>query len=237
MTEAADIRELYVLPLSEFTASRDRLAQQLRAEGRDDEADIVAKLRKPSVAAWALNLAARAQPDVVEQLLESHQRLRLADSNQTLHDASLLRTAAVTTLTDAAVSELQERGQAVSGQTRDRVNRTLLAVATDSQGEADLAAGTLSRELEPSGIGWGDTRLPPPPAPDPGREAVLAAEKARDTALALEAEAVAAAERVETAKQTLTEARGRARSARAAADEASRAAEAAEQAARRLSRT
>jgi predicted ribosome quality control (RQC) complex YloA/Tae2 family protein len=105
-------------------------------------------------------------------------------------------------------------------QTRDRINRTLLAVATDSQGEADLAAGTLVRELEPSGGGWGEIELPPLPEPDPAEQAAAAAEWAREQARKLEREAVDAESQVETAKQALAEARRRAKQARSAADKA-----------------
>lgn len=225
MTEVAESRELFTRPLAEFTDARDQLAKRLRAEGRPDDADSVAGLRKPTVAAWALNLAARDHPEAVDELLESHRRLRRAGTKDELQEASLLRTRAVAVLTEAALRELQDRGQAASAQTRDRVNRTLLAIATDTQGEADLEAGTLVRELEPSGAGWGDTELPPPPAPDPGHEAALAAEKARDLARQLDAAATAAEEQLEAAKQEVIAARRRAKSARAAANEAAKAAE------------
>ncbi|MGH8951771.1 MAG: hypothetical protein ACRDX9_10125 [Acidimicrobiia bacterium] len=225
--ETPDIVEaagLFSLPLDQFTAARDGLVRDLRSDGDEEEAKRVGKLRKPSVAAWALNQAARHHPEIVDQLLDSHQRLRSAGSRESLEEASKLRRKTVTDLTESAMAELGGG----SLQTRDRINRTLLAVATDPQGEADLKAGILVRELEPSGIGWGDTELPPPPAPDPGQEAALAAEKARELARKLEAEAVAADEQLESAKQALTEARSRAKSARAAADKAAKEAEEAE---------
>ena len=218
IVEAAD---LFSLPLDRFTAARDGLVRRLRADGDEEEASRVGKLRKPSVAAWALNQVAHHHPKTVDQLLDSHQRLRSAGTRESLEEASQLRRKTVTDLTESAMAELGGG----SLQTRDRINRTLLAVATDPQGEADLKAGTLVRELEPSGIGWGDTDLPPPPAPDPGQEAALAAEKARDLARKLDAEALAADEHLEAAKQALAEARSRAKSARAAADKAAKAAE------------
>jgi hypothetical protein len=228
IVEAAD---LFSLPLDQFTAARDGLVRRLRADGDEEEAKRVGKLRKPSVAAWALNQAARRHAKTVDQLLASHQQLRSAGSRESLEKASHLRRATVTELTELAMAELGGG----SAQTRDRINRTLLAVATDPQGETDLEAGILVRELEPSGIGWGDTELPSPPAPDPGQEAALAAEKARDLARKLDAEAVAADEQLEAAKQTVTEARSRAKSARAAAVKAAKAAEAAEESARDFS--
>ena len=155
--------DLYILPFDQFTPARDALAERLKAEGDAEEAKRVAKLRKPSVAAWALNRAAQSHPELVSKLVDSHKMLRQAGSRQAVEEASVTRRQAVAALTDAAMTEL-DKG---SLQTRDRVNRTLLAVATDAEGEADLAAGTLVRELEPSGGGWGEIELPPLPEPDP----------------------------------------------------------------------
>ena len=162
----AEAADLYILPLDQFTAARDALAERLKAEGDADEAKRVAKLRKPSVAAWALNRAARSHPELVSRLVDSHKMLRQAGSRQAVEKASATRRQAVAALTDAAMSELDNG----SLQTRDRVNRTLLAVATDAEGEADLITGTLVRELEPSGGGWGEMELPPVPEPDPAEQ-------------------------------------------------------------------
>ncbi len=212
----AEIADLYNLPLDEFTTARDALSQRLKANGDAEEATRVAKLRKPSVAAWALNRASRNNPELVGRLIDSHKMLRKAGSRKAVEEASVTRRQSVAALTDAAISEL-EKG---SLQTRDRINRTLLAVATDPQGEADLAAGTLVRELEPSGGGWGEMELPPVPEPGPAEQDARAADEARERARALELEASDAEAQVETAKQALAEARSRAKRARSAADKA-----------------
>jgi hypothetical protein len=109
---------------------------------------------------------------------------------------------------------------ASSLQTRDRVNRTLLAVATDPEGEANLEAGTLVRELEPTGVGWGEIDLPPPPPPDPAEEARRLVEEANIRAAKLESEAEAAEQEVERFKEALAQAKDRSRKARAAARKA-----------------
>jgi hypothetical protein len=212
----AEVADLYILPSDQFTAARDALSQRLKAEGDDEEAKRVAKLRKPSVAAWALNRAARSNPELVGRLIDSHKMLRQAGSRQAVEEASVTRRQAVAALTDAAMAEL-DKG---SLQTRDRVNRTLLAVATDAEGEADLGAGTLVRELEPSGGGWGEMELPAVPEPDPAEQDARAADEARERARALDIEAIDAEAEVETAKQALAEARRRAKQARSAADKA-----------------
>jgi hypothetical protein len=210
------VSDLYILPLDQFTAARDELAQQLKSAGDVDEAKRVAKLRKPSVAAWALNRASRENPDEVGRLRDSHRELRKAGSRQAVERASEMRRGAVAALTNAAMAELD----AGSLQTRDRVTRTLLAIATDAQGEADLAAGTLVRELEPSGGGWGEMELPPVPEPDPAEQAAAALKEARERARILEIEAGDAESDLEVAKKALAHARRRAKEARSAADKA-----------------
>jgi hypothetical protein len=50
-------RDLYGLPLDRFTEERNSLAKQLRQDGARDQAAAVAKFRKPSAAAWAVNRA------------------------------------------------------------------------------------------------------------------------------------------------------------------------------------
>ncbi|MGH8914755.1 MAG: hypothetical protein ACRDZM_09610 [Acidimicrobiia bacterium] len=233
---ASTVADLYQLSLDQFTGARDQLAHRLRTEG-SDEADQVAKLRKPSVAAWALNRAAHDHSELVDQLLESHRQLREADSANAIQMASEARRRAVTVLVDAALAELRADGRPESLQTREKINRTLLAVATDPQGETDLGAGTLVRELEPSGGGWGDMTLPPPPRENPRHVAEEAAGNARAKAEKLEIAAVEAERRLEAAKQAVTDARRRAKQSRLAADQAAKEAREAEKTARETSAT
>jgi hypothetical protein len=232
--DIAESADLFSLPLTQFTAARDRLTERLRTDGSIEEAERVGRLRKPSIVAWALNRVARLEPEQVDRLLDSHRQLREAGSAEAMQTASELRRQAVTGLVEAAMAELRADGRPDSLQTRDRINRTLLAVATDPQGESDLKAGVLVREIDPSGGGWGDMTLPSPPPPDPGHEAGEAAGKARAKAEKLEAEADEAERRLEVAKQAVAEARSRAKSARTAADRAAKDAQAAEKTARDL---
>jgi hypothetical protein len=214
--EVESASDLYVLPLDSFTAARDGLARRLKASGDEDGAQEVSAMRKPSVAAWALNQVSRLDPEAVEQLLESHRKLRKAGSRQAVEEASRLRQDSVSELTEKAMAVLDSGSQ----QTRDRINRTLLAVATDQDGEANLESGTLVRELEPTGVGWGEIDLPAPPAPDPAEEASRIIEEARAKATRLDADAEAAEQEVERLKESLAQARSRAKKARSAAGKA-----------------
>lgn len=219
--DVTDPADLYSLPLDRFTASRDLLARWLRSRGRDDDATTVARLRKPSLAAWGLNRASRSNPDLVERLRESHRQLRAAETTQAMSSASEMRHQAVSALVEAAVTEIRAAGRPDTSQTRDRITSTVLAVATDPEAEAALEEGRLIRELEPSGAGWGEMGLTSVPA-EPRGDTVDAAERARARADRLSQDAAAAERRLEIAERAVEEARQRAVVARTLADEASR---------------
>jgi hypothetical protein len=229
--------DLYSLPLDQFIVARDRLTARLAAEGQTDQAATVAKLRKPSVAAWALNRASRHRPDAVERLVASHHRLRAASSAELLHEASERRRKAVAELEAVALAELTADGRPISGAIKDRIDSTLLAVATDPRGEEDLVAGRLVREIELSGAGWGDFGFVPVPEEDPAVRAKAAAERTRARADRLRNEAESAEQQVELAQRALVEAKRRAKEAQARAEEASAEAQEAEAAVGKATRS
>src|SRR2546423_1744237 len=63
------VDRLYALPLEEFTRERDAAAREVRKAGDRAAAAIIAKLPKPTPAAWAANQVAREHPDVLSALL------------------------------------------------------------------------------------------------------------------------------------------------------------------------
>src|SRR2546421_685211 len=75
---AADeiIDGLYGLPLGEFTRARNEAAGELRRAGRREEAEQVKALRKPTVAAAAVNLLVREHRREVEEFLGAAATLR-----------------------------------------------------------------------------------------------------------------------------------------------------------------
>ena len=133
--------------------------------------------------------------------------LRKAGSRQAVEEASVTRRQAVAALTDAAMAELDNG----SLQTRDRITRTLLAVATDSEGEAISPpghwCGSWSR-LEAVGVRWSCRRCR-----ISTEQEARAVDEARERAGKFEIEAIDAEAQVETAKQALAEAKRRARQA------------------------
>ena len=70
--------ELFVTPPAEFVAVRNRFAKELKAAGRSELAARVAKLRRPSVTHWALNVAARSEPEIASAWADSAEVARAA---------------------------------------------------------------------------------------------------------------------------------------------------------------
>src|SRR4051812_4272509 len=70
------VAELYGLPLNDFVSGRDALARELRRAGEKEHAAEVARLKRPSVAAWAVNQLARRNLKELDLLLDAGHRLR-----------------------------------------------------------------------------------------------------------------------------------------------------------------
>src|SRR6478672_300557 len=84
---------LYGLPLEQFTAERDAAAKALRKAGDREAAAVLAKLPKPTPAAWAANQVARTEPDVRDEFLAAGAALREAQEAALAGDAGELRDA------------------------------------------------------------------------------------------------------------------------------------------------
>jgi hypothetical protein len=174
--------ELYGLPPGEFTSARDARAKELREEGDREAAEAVKGLRKPTVAAWALNQLARRRRKDLERLLSAGEELRSAQEELLAGgDRSAFQEAAsrerdlVTELSADAATLASEAGQR-SGGLREKVAGTLHAAALDEETAQELRAGRLTRERDAIG-GFGEMAPAPPgraarPAPsdEPSRE-------------------------------------------------------------------
>jgi hypothetical protein len=155
-----EVDHLYGLALDEFVPARDALAKRLRADGRADEADEIAALRKPSVAAWAANQAVRTQPKAARELWEAGDALRRAHAaivggkgkGDTLREATARQRAALGPLVEAASCLLDHRGHSLSRQTVERAGDTLHAASLDPTLRDDAAAGRLATDHRYAGL-------------------------------------------------------------------------------------
>ena len=158
---AVDVDELYGLPLDRFVAERGRLAQALRAAGRRDEAAVVAGLRKPSAAAWAVNQLVRTQSRALADLFDAGDVLRDVQSGVLAggRDGRALRRAAeheratVNALVHTARGLLTREGHELSPAILDRVADTLHAGALSDEARTKMREGRLARELRHVGLG------------------------------------------------------------------------------------
>ncbi len=156
-----DANELYGLPLERFVPERSALAKALRGEGRREDAAKVAKLPKPSRAAWAVNQLVRTQGRTVSALFDAGDALQQAQADviasrgdaRALREASDAERAAVKRLTDAARGLLSSEGHPLTAATLDRVAETLHAAALDEDAREHVKRACLERELRHVGLG------------------------------------------------------------------------------------
>jgi len=235
-----DVDDLYGLPLDRFVPERTALARELRKAGERERAGEVAALKKPSVAAWAVNQLVRTQRRGLAELLEAGDGLRAAQGDVLAGrgDAQSLRAAvererlAVDALTDAARGLLGSEGQELSDTMLERVSDTLHAAALDDDARGQVSGGRVERELRHVGLGGlgasgggspasraGKRPAPPKPGSD-GKKQRADRERqereraqARTEARATEREARRRAERAERAAKLALERRDKAAAA------------------------
>lgn len=150
--------DLYALPPGDFTRARDERAKALRKEGRREEADAVKALRKPSVAAWAVNQLARRRAKAVERLLAAGEELRAAQEEllgggdrRAFQSAAARERDEVAKLVGEAVELVAEAGERATPALREKIAETLHAAALDEETAGELRAGRLVREREAIG--------------------------------------------------------------------------------------
>ena len=159
MTSIADdrIARLYGLPPEEFTPARNALAGELRAEGDQEAAAAVKKLRKPTAGASAVNQLVRAEPELVEALLGAGGELRQAHRQAASgRGAAQLRAAA--DAERSAVERLLARAPAAIGRPLtpaliDAIRESLHAASSDDEARERVRTGTLTTALRPVGLG------------------------------------------------------------------------------------
>jgi hypothetical protein len=149
------IDSLYGAELESFTAERTRLARELREAGDRESAERVAKLKKPTVAAWALNQLARRQRRDVDLLLDAGHRLRQAQEGVVGGGDRGSFEQAQKTERDALRRLTQQASQLLGGaspQVLSQISQTLRAAAVSEEGRELLARGRFTTPLETEGF-------------------------------------------------------------------------------------
>ena len=238
---------LYSLPLEDFTRERDAAARELRKAKERDAAAVVAKLPKPTQAAWAANVLAREHRDLVDDLLATGDALREAQEAavagkgaEALREAAADERAAVDALM-AVAKDLKPGGRKASKATLEKLRTTLEAVATHDDVRTALEAGRVVEDAEGGGawglLAGGDAAPPKPRAAKPrARRTARGRESEESEREARAREAAVAAAREERARleaelrEARAERRGRERELERAEKAAARAAGRLEQA-------
>jgi hypothetical protein len=185
MTLDEAIDELYGAGLDAFVPLRSKLVRELRAQGDKDEAEQLAKLRKPTVFAWALNQLARHERRDVDLLLDAGHRLREAQAGvlrgadrAEFERARQSEKDALRRLERAAGKLLaEERGSAPAGLLQ-QISSTLRTAAVSEEGRELLARGRFVAPLESEGFGALAGLAPDvPAAPGPRKQSTTAEAK------------------------------------------------------------
>ena len=149
------VRELYVLPPTNFVAARNELVRQARAAGSRDIAERLQHLRRPTRSAWLVNLLARDR-NAMQRLSTLGRQLREAQTELAYPDFRHLaeqRRLLIADLLERAQAHAEEAGVRLTPTVLAEVETTLQAALVDLAGALTIRNGRLVRPLSHSGFG------------------------------------------------------------------------------------
>ena len=156
--DLADLDALYAAKLGDFTPLRTKLAAEAKKRGDAEAAKQIAAARKPTTAAYVVNVLALSDPAVRSRLTDLGERLRAAHAGM---DGTVIRelTSEQRRLIDElARAAFEEAALNPTAALRDDVTATLQAAIADPQVAARL--GRLTKAEQWSGFGqFGDTAI------------------------------------------------------------------------------
>ncbi|WP_416901143.1 hypothetical protein [Micromonospora echinospora] len=152
------VERLYGTPPDRFVAARDAAVAESRRAGDPATAREIAKLRRPTVAAWLVNLLAIRRPELVAGLVELAEALRSAQRDlrgPKLRELSAQRRAVVAALVaEARTLAAGTEGAPPAGRLPlAEVEATLNAALADTEVAAEVRAGRLLRAASYAGFG------------------------------------------------------------------------------------
>jgi hypothetical protein len=151
------IRRMYEAPPEQFVATRAAAIADARKAGDKDAAKRLAALRKPTVAAWLVNLLALRRPELIEQLVELASELRTAQrglQGDALRELSTQRRQVVSALVAAArsLAVAEDPGSAAKLPLAE-VESTLSAAMAEPEIAEQIRTGRLIRAATYAGFG------------------------------------------------------------------------------------
>lgn len=149
------VRELYVIPPTDFIAARNELVRRARAAGSRQIAEQLQQLRRPTRSAWLVNVLA-SDAAAMQRLSALGRQLRDA---QTGLAGAELRTLAeqrrhlIADFMDRSQAYADEAGVRLTSNVLSEVQATLQAALVDLAGALTVRNGRLVRPLSHSGFG------------------------------------------------------------------------------------
>lgn len=147
---------LYAAEPGAFVSTRTLLVAEAKASGEAELAEEIGRLRKPTAAAWAVNLTTRERPDQVERLRDVGQRLRAAQARLDaagLRDLRAEREGLVAAFIAGAAEVAEAAGRRLAPAVLEEVRGTLIAALASEEATEAVASGHLTRALSYSGFG------------------------------------------------------------------------------------
>ncbi len=145
--------ELYGSSLPDFTPLRDARVKELKGT---ELAPRVKALKKPSLAAWVVNLLVRHEGEQVDQVLAVGASLRAAQAAMSGDDLRALtrqRRQVTAALTQQARALASDGGVKVTQAVADQVESTLTAAMLDERCSQAVRSGLLVTALSTTGVG------------------------------------------------------------------------------------
>ena len=149
------VRELYVLPPTDFVAARNDLVRQARAAGSRDIAERLQHLRRPTRSAWLVNVLA-SDSAAMQRLSALGRQLRDAQTGLAgaeLRSLAEQRRQLIADLMDRARAYADEAGVRLTPTVLSEVEATLQAALVDLAGAMTIRNGRLVRPLSHTGFG------------------------------------------------------------------------------------
>jgi hypothetical protein len=150
LLEIAD--RLYAEPLSDFTAARDAA---VKASDDKELAARVKALKKPSLAAWAINLLVRREGDQIDQVLALGDSLRAAAESMAGEDLRALtrqRRQLTNALAGTARDLAREQDVRLTGAVIDQVEGMLTAAMLDPVAAQVVRSGLVLTAFTSTGV-------------------------------------------------------------------------------------
>lgn len=148
-------QQLYAVLPREFTAERTALARKAKEAGHKELAKEIGSLPKPAAGAWAINMLAVHQPEVIDGVVRIGASLRTAQEEgdaEAFRGLGQQRQGQLASAVHAAKDLAARLGAPLSAAAVADVEQTLRAAMADTGASAAVATGRLVRGLSGSGF-------------------------------------------------------------------------------------